>query len=335
MNQISEPVIAVFGATGHTGKFVVAELLNRGLTPIPVARNSQALAAADFGSPNIISRQAIVDDPAALDRAVRGAQLVINCAGPFANTAHAVATAAIRAGAHYMDICAEQKAAQEILEFFDKPARRENVAVVPAMAFYGGFADLLTVAALGEWDSADAVDILIGLDSWHPTIGSRNTMNTVGRQVIAGGQLVPASSSVRKRWSFEEPFGEQILEEMPFSEIILISRHLKASEIHNYLSQVALDDARDPSTPPPEGIDARGRSAQRFIVEAVVTRDGEQRRASARGQDSYSATASMIGEAAERLLRARDVPAGTHTPGELFKAADFLAALDLESFVRG
>jgi len=39
------PVVAVVGATGHTGRFVVAELLRREMTPVAVARNPAALAA--------------------------------------------------------------------------------------------------------------------------------------------------------------------------------------------------------------------------------------------------------------------------------------------------
>jgi short subunit dehydrogenase-like uncharacterized protein len=52
--------VAVMGAGGHTGSFVVAELRRPGMTPIPCSR------ATD------------------LDLALRGADAVINCAGPFA-----------------------------------------------------------------------------------------------------------------------------------------------------------------------------------------------------------------------------------------------------------
>ena len=37
-NPTNKPVVAVFGATGHTGRFVIAELLWRETTPIAIAR---------------------------------------------------------------------------------------------------------------------------------------------------------------------------------------------------------------------------------------------------------------------------------------------------------
>jgi short subunit dehydrogenase-like uncharacterized protein len=331
MNQVtSKPTVAVIGATGYTGRFVIMELIRRGLTPIAIARNAEALSAADFASLGAVSRHATVDDATSLNKGIHGAQIVINCAGPFADTAHAVAAAAIRAGVHYIDVCAEQAVVKETLDLFDEPARQANVAVVPAMAFYGGLAHLLAAAALGDWSAADSVDIMIGLDSWYPTPGSRSTINKKGNLVVTGGKLVPASKPAQKQWRFEEPFGEQTVVEVPFGEIILISRHIKATEIHNYLSQVAVDDILDEATPAPEAVDEMGRSAQRFVVDVIVTRGSEQRKASARGQDSYAVSASLSCEAAERLLQGRYTSAGAHTPGEMFDAPDFLAALDLD-----
>ena len=40
----AKPVVAVVGATGHTGRFVVAELLRREMTPIAIARDPACVA---------------------------------------------------------------------------------------------------------------------------------------------------------------------------------------------------------------------------------------------------------------------------------------------------
>ena len=108
-NQDStKPVVAVFGAAGYTGRFVIAELLSRKMKPVAIARNSKALSGANFPQSEVSLRQAVVDDAASLDRALHDAQVVINCAGPFVDTADAVASAALRAGIHYVDVAAEQ-----------------------------------------------------------------------------------------------------------------------------------------------------------------------------------------------------------------------------------
>lgn len=56
--MITARTLAVFGATGHTGRFVVAELLRRGLRPIAIARSAEAFAAANFREPEVLCRPA-------------------------------------------------------------------------------------------------------------------------------------------------------------------------------------------------------------------------------------------------------------------------------------
>ena len=326
--SITKPVVAVFGATGYTGRFVVAELLCRGITPIAIARSADALSTANFPEREISRRQATVGDAASLDQVLHGAQAVINCAGPFIDTADAVAAAALRAGIHYVDVCAEQGSANKTLERFDEPARRAGVAVVPAMAFFGGLSDLMVTAVLEDWDRVDSIEIMIGFDRWHPTQGTRNTIERKGNLMVTGGRLSPVPSPpAEKRWTFAEPLGDQAVVEVPFSEVPLISRHVKTTELHNYLTQVAVRDVLDPATPVLKAADAMERSEQRFVVEVVVTLGNEHRHAISRGRDAYAVTAPLACEAVERLLKGQFSSAGAHAPGEIFDAKAILAAL--------
>jgi short subunit dehydrogenase-like uncharacterized protein len=324
--------VAVFGASGHTGRFVVDELRRRGLAPVAVGRRAEALEAA-FAGGEVEIRVASIEDPAALDRAFEGVAAVINCAGPFLDTAEAVASAALRARAHYIDVSAEQPSAQAVFDRFDAPARAAGVVALPAMGFYGGLADLLVTAALGDWTQADEGRIGIGIDRWWPTEGTRVTgaRNTAPRQVIAEGRLAPLPNPApRTTWTFPEPFGSQAMVEAPFSEVVVIARHLKTAKLDTFLSETALNDVRDASTPPPTAVDDRGWSAQRFVVEAIVRRGGETRHASAAGRDIYGFTAPLVCEAVERLL-AGGLAGGALAPGEAFDAAAFLRALPFDA----
>jgi short subunit dehydrogenase-like uncharacterized protein len=229
--------VAVFGATGHTGRFVVSELLRRGIAPIAVARDGARLAELGFADRGIEVRRASIGDAGSLDRAFEGAAAVVNCAGPFLDTADAVASSALRAGIHYLDVTAEQPSARATFETFDKAASDAGVVVLPAMGFYGGFADLLVTAAMGDWDAADEIRIGIALDSWHPTQGTRITgeKNTARRMVVADGQLAPMPQPAAEMvWDFPEPFARQTVVELPFSEILVIARHTPTSELHTY-----------------------------------------------------------------------------------------------------
>jgi short subunit dehydrogenase-like uncharacterized protein len=324
------PIVAVFGATGYTGRFVLKELLRRGIRPIAIARVPAALAVADFPESEIERRRASLDDPASLNQALHGSGAVINCAGPFVDTADAVASAALRAGAHYVDVAAEQVSVTRTLETFDEPARKAGVAVVPSMAYFGGLADLLVTAALGDWEAVESIDVMIGFDSWHPTQGTRNTIarKSVGNLTITGGRLAEGPSlPVEKRWTFAEPVGDQAVIQLPFAEVVLLARHVKTTQLRTFLTQVAVTEVLNPATPPPEAADSMGRSAQNFVLEVVVTRGGQRRKAIARGRDSYAITAPLACEAVERLLKGQFSSPGAHAPGEVFDAKAFLAAL--------
>jgi short subunit dehydrogenase-like uncharacterized protein len=324
------PRVAVYGASGHTGHFVVAELLRRGFAPVSVARDQRKLKASGFRANGVEGRAASIDKPGELDSALAGVSAVINCAGPFIDTAEAVAAAALRAGIHYLDVTAEQPSALATLDRFGDAARDAGVAVIPAMAFYGGLSDLLTTAAARELEAVDEVQIGVALDSWHPTVGTRITAerNTARRLRIIDGRLAPMPQPASEsKWAFPEPFGRQDMVEFALSEVVLISRHLHVGRLSSFINADSLRDLRDPTTPPPATVDERGRSAQRFLVEVVVRAGDERRRAAARGVDIYAVTAPLVCEAVDRILGGAVRQGGAFAPGELFDAEDFLRAL--------
>lgn len=322
--------VAVFGANGHTGRFVVAELLRRGFSPIAIGRDIQRLHESGFPELGVECREATIENDEALDRALAGASAVINCAGPFMDTADPVTRAALRAGIHYLDVTAEQPSALSTLEAHDAAAREARVAVIPAMGFYGGLSDLLVAAAMDSWEDADSIEIRIALDSWLPTKGTRVTgeRNTARRLVISDGQLAPVHSPATEKVSnLPAPFGRQSFVEIPFSEVPLIASHVRTRELHTFLTDTALRDVRDPSTPSPKPVDETGRSAQRFAVEVIIARGDERRRILAQGQDIYAISAPLICEAVERILSGRTSDIGAKAPAAIFDASDFLRAL--------
>jgi saccharopine dehydrogenase-like NADP-dependent oxidoreductase len=323
-------IVSVFGAYGHSGRFIVAELCRRGWTPILCGRDADRLATLGNGFPALEQRIASVDSWASLDRALEGAIAVINCAGPFLDTAVPVVEAALRARVHYLDLCAEQQAVFDVYERFADPAKVAGVTVMPAMAFYGGLADLLATAALGGWPQADSIDIAVALDSWHPTAGTRLTgaRNHHPRLVIAGGNLQPlADPPASRQWVFPAPFGMQDVVALPLSEIATLSRHVRCVEVHSYMNLAPLRDLRDPHPPAPAPVDAWGRSAQVFTVDTVVRRGEEARRATARGRDIYATTAPLVVEALQRISDGRCKTIGVSAPGEAFDARDFLESV--------
>jgi len=325
--KISNRKIAVFGAYGHTARFVIAELRKRGWTPILSGRNAQKLSALDREFPELEARVASVDDPQSLDRAFDGTSAIVNCAGPFIDTAAPVIEAALRSRIHYLDIAAEQTAVLTAFEYFSQLAREAGIIVAPAMAFYGGLGDLLATAAMGDWDAADEILIATALDSWKPTRGTRLTgQRSPGQHLTFSNNKLDPSDPSPRTWNFPAPFGHQDVVGLSLAETITISRHLRAPEVHAYVNAAALTGLRNPETPAPTAADASGRSAQIFAMEAIARKGSAKRRASARGQDIYAITAPIVVEAMERIVSGRSKLTGVVTAGEAFLARDFLSS---------
>lgn len=321
--------VTVFGAYGHTGRFVVSELRKRGCIPILAGRDAARLRALGDVHRGSELRVAAVDDPASLDHALSGAAAVINCAGPFVDTAGPVIDAALRARIHYLDVAAEQAAVLSAFECFANSARDTAVVVIPAMAFYGGLGDLLATAAMSSWEYADEITIAISLDSWKPTRGTRVTgqRNPGQRFFFTKNKLERADPSPPRIWYFPPPFGRQDVEGISLSETITISRHLRTPEIRVYMNHGAIMDLRNPDTPPPTAADDTGRSSQVFLMDVIVRKADAERRAVARGRDIYAVSAPIVVEAAQRVVNGLAKATGVVAAGQAFDARDFLKSL--------
>ncbi|MFF0480801.1 saccharopine dehydrogenase family protein [Streptomyces sp. NPDC004435] len=327
--------VTVYGAYGHTGRFVVAHLRERGFVPVLAGRDQKKLEALAEEYPGLAVRPAAVDDPAALDRALAGAGAVVNAAGPFATTAAPVIEAALRAGIPYVDVAAEIEANADTFTRFADRARAAGAVVLPAMAFYGGLGDLLATAALDGRSTADEAHIAYGLSGWQPTEGTRlagkvSAERRGGRRVrYADGRLEYHSDALPTlTWPFPEPMGPRsVVGEFTMADVVTIPSHLSVPTVRTYMSTEAAGGVTGADTPAPTAVDESGRSAQTFLVDVVVRSGGTERRAVATGRDIYAVTAPLAVEAVHRILTGRTRTTGVASAGELFDAADFLDSL--------
>lgn len=121
----SNRTVAVFGAYGHTGRFIVVELLKNGLRPVLSGRDIHKLNAVGAAHGGLEARAASIDAPASLDQALHGVAAIINCAGPFSATAAPVIEAALRARIPYLDVVAEPDIAAAAFErYVDRAVMR-------------------------------------------------------------------------------------------------------------------------------------------------------------------------------------------------------------------
>jgi short subunit dehydrogenase-like uncharacterized protein len=123
----------LYGANGYTGELTAREAVRRGLRPILAGRSREPVEklAHELG---LEWRAFALDDPSALRFGLRGAKLVLHCAGPFSATAEPMIDACVAAGAHYLDITGEI-AVFELAQRRGAEAAAAGVLLCPGVGF--------------------------------------------------------------------------------------------------------------------------------------------------------------------------------------------------------
>lgn len=324
--------IAVYGASGYTGRLVVAELARRGIETVLVGRNVDRLRQVGAEI-----RQAAIDDHAALVRAFRGCDAVVNCAGPFTLLGEPVVRAAIDAGCHYVDIAGEQRYLAWLFDTIGPVAEAAGVSVVPSANDDGLPSDLLAhlVAARVQ----PVREVAIGLDLVRtgapPTRGTLRSALANLDTFTSGGlgyadgrwhQDIPA-----RRTSMALATDAVPVVKFPLPAVVTVPRHVRASHVEG-LARAELvagfaDITRELVENVPEGPSEENRQAARWIIVVEATgEDGSHARGVVEGFDMQGSTAVIAVEAARRLVVDGAKP-GVLAPAQAFEPGDFLAYL--------
>ena len=130
---MTSAVLMIYGATGYVGEHVAREAARLSGPSIVAGRDAARLDRI-AGRTGIERRVFGLEDPAAIDRALNGVAVVLNCAGPFKYTAEPLVEGCMRAGAHYLDITGEIPV-YEALQAMDAAARARRVMLLPGVGF--------------------------------------------------------------------------------------------------------------------------------------------------------------------------------------------------------
>lgn len=147
--------VAVLGATGVTGRRVVAYLASRahetnsrwvaaGRDPDKVRR-----VLADVGVHEAEVVAVDIARPQSIKALAERARVVLNLVGPYAPAGREVVAACVDAGAHYADLSGEMQFIRRVVAEFDDGARSAGVKVVQPAGFESLPPDLL-VRAVAE-----------------------------------------------------------------------------------------------------------------------------------------------------------------------------------------
>jgi short subunit dehydrogenase-like uncharacterized protein len=351
--------IAVYGATGYTGRLVVSELAETGADLVISGRNPEKLNAlrADLrlDGPAVAAR---VDDPASLRNLLADCAAVVNCAGPFVLHGEPVLRAAVETSTHYLDTSGEQPWIRLAFERYGPGAADAEVAVIPAMGFDyvpGDMLAALTAEGMGE---VDEVTIAYGWFDFQPSRGTMtSTLEILSGEAVEWRKLqwLPAERPLgATSFDFPEPIGRQRMLRYPAGEQITVPRHVSTRRVRTLLTASTMAPnprlaglmqllarptglalrtplkrvvraaiARLPEGPTPEQ-----RAACHYTIACEVIRGKGVRRGSLSGTDPYGITAALIARGAVTAARRGFKRTGALAPAQAFDPKDFLAGLE-------
>jgi short subunit dehydrogenase-like uncharacterized protein len=336
----------LYGATGYTGRLVLARCLERGIRPILAGRSEAVAPLAQ--AHGLEARVAGLNEPAILGAALDGIAAVLHCAGPFSHTSEPMADACLAAGVHYLDITGEL-GVFEALAARDREARSAGVMLLPGVGFDVVPSDCL--AAHLKRRLPDAVRLLLAFESSGGI--SRGTATTMvenvsrGGAVRRGGRITPVPPAW-KTITADLGRGPVEVTTIPWGDVATawystgipdievytrltpgMRAALKASRPLGWLlrsgpvQRFLKDRIRRGAPGPDQAARERGRSR---IYGEVTDAGGRMARARLLGPEGYTMTARTAVRALELTLAGQATP-GFRTPSLAF-GPDFVLDID-------
>jgi short subunit dehydrogenase-like uncharacterized protein len=331
-------LIAVYGASGYQAKLVLTELSRRSIDAVLVGRNAERLrqAATAVDLTTSPRRLAGLTDHAALVASFAGCDAVINCAGPFTSTGHAVIRAAIAAGCHYVDTAGEQLYLKTTFDTLAGEAERAGVTVVPATNDGCLPGDLIAHLIGDQVSSIDEITIShVIAGGGGPSRGSlRSALHTIDALTTGGltydhGEWhtdLPARHISVVLPGNSEPTQ---MAKLPLAEVVTIPRHVAVDRVESLVEASLSARLSTPLSAEiidtlPEGPTEEACLTQRFtyVIDAI-TANSHSIRGLVHGTDTYGTTATIAVEAARRLAADGAEP-GVLAPAQAFDPAGFL-----------
>ncbi len=241
------PKVVVLGGAGAVGSVVSLALARAGREAevvvadarIDLARN----VAQRSGVDGVRAVQLDAGDPSSVTSVILGADVVVNCVGPFYKTVRSVLETVIASRINYVDVCDDVDATLDILEL-DGAARAAGVTALIGMGASPGVTNVLArMAAEGMLDETDSIDIFHA-HGGEPTegpgvVGHRFHCMTVDIPMFLNGRLEHVKyfepSGIALRQKFDFPILGKDIEIYPYPhpEQITLPRYLKVRNVTN------------------------------------------------------------------------------------------------------
>ena len=300
--------LMIYGATGYTGRMAATHAKQLGLNLVIAGRNAGHLVslAAELGA----SYRVFTADASQLE----GIDVLLNFAGPFAQTAGALMRACIANGTDYLDITAEIK----VYRLAEQLGADTDVMLLPGVGWDVVPTDCLAMHVASRVQQPQSLKIALQV----PGSMSRGSAMSVGEIIGAGvmtridGQLVATPDAQPQHLDFGD--GPALCAPLSFGDLVTAWH---SSAIPNIAMFVHITGEAFPEgdlSLLPDGPTQAQRDAHRARAVAEVTgADGTVARSVIETVNGYSYTPLAAVEAARRVLGG-ERQAGFQTPAKLF-----------------
>jgi short subunit dehydrogenase-like uncharacterized protein len=181
----------IYGATGVTGRQVLASALDHGQRPIVAGRDAAAVRALaeQYG---LEAAVVSLDDGGTLQALLRRSSRVLLAAGPFARTAAPMLDACLATATPYLDVSGEMPCVAATLAR-DADARRVGIPLIAGAGFGVTAGDCLAAHVARRRPSAKRLRIGVAAENAQKSVGAAlSTLDVLGAggAWIEGGALV-------------------------------------------------------------------------------------------------------------------------------------------------
>jgi short subunit dehydrogenase-like uncharacterized protein len=313
------PQLMIYGA-GYTGELACSHAKSIGLEFVLAGRSAPSITklASSLSSPHgVFDLENIAD----VDAALRNVSVLLNCAGPFANTAKPLIEACIRNGVHYLDISAELES-YHLAEASSKAAAAANVMLLPGCGGSVAMLGCLVDHALGSGKSPVGMTIdvalrIAGSMSRGSVISAAQNMTTQTMQLV-DGVLAPIDVGQTRTFDFQNGKGQVECFPITLPDLITVRKSTGVGAIRTFVHASEAIFPTGDMYSMPDGPTAQEREASPYdAAVTITTANGSVEQAVLHTVNGYTFAAVASVEAAKRVMGGIFV-AGFQTPVQVF-----------------
>ena len=302
--------LMIYGATGYTGRMAAHHAKTLGLNLVLAGRNAERLAslAVELDAPYRV----FTADTAQLE----GIDVLLNFAGPFAQTAAALMRACIANGTDYLDITAEIN----VYRLAERLGAEADVMLLPGVGWDVVPTDCLAMHVASRVQQPQSIKIA----SQVPGAMSRGSALSVSEILGAGvmarieGELVATPDAQPQHLDFGD--GPALCAPLSFGDLVTAWHSSAVPTIAMFVHLTGEAFPEGDLSLLPDGPTQAQRDAHRArAVAEVIGIDGTVARSVIETINGYSYTPLAAVEAARRVLGG-ERRAGFETPAKLFGA---------------